>query len=177
MHVVWTSPTTFIVGILFLIFFNVWSEVSDAEMDGKQKVMPFALMFAGLSIEYFSNGLVFQKLTSTYQAVGLSLAWWLLVYVLVGYFIWSPIRYFIFLKDRIKWIKENKDENRWNLLIEELKNDMHPKKQKSRISSWALFWPADFAWQLTKNPTKYVYKLLYSMVSKIFLKIHKRVFA
>lgn len=162
-------PFTFCIGLLIFLLYNLWSEGSPVELGNEGKSIPYLLLMFYSATEYFFNGLLYQYIKQLYDHSSYVFGMISFGYIFVGFFLWSPFRYYLFIKEAKKDFTSKEG-------LGQIKTKLHPKNQKSRIFSWALMWPLDFGWQMTKNPVKWIYNLLYKMATKIFEQIHKQVF-
>lgn len=52
----------------------------------------------------------------------------------------------------------------------------HPGTNKSRITSWMIYWPPSMLWTLLNDPIKHLWRLIYEHFSTLYSKISKHVF-
>lgn len=174
----WQGNITSIVFLcIIFIAFSMWS---DAQHDG-QNIAGGALsiVFGGvLALTEFAHAWhgqdalfvsFFRIYFSQFGQYGLIM--FLLSYLGFGLFLWTPVRWMMYLKDKRAYILKDS-----SIVTQYEAKGMHPKNNIHRLMLWAVLWPYDAAWQLTKRPVKYTYHLLYTAASWMYVKIFYSIF-
>lgn len=114
------------------------------------------------------------------------------LYIAIGA-VWGIVKWYFYVLNRADDFEEHKtyllknytnnykDDSRYptfkDWLLENQDIPPQPHHNKSRITSWMIYWPASAVWTLLNDPLKRIYRFIYEHISSLLTRISNHIFS